>query len=297
MRVGRVVGAVLGSVALTFGLSVVAGATDAPYHNYQPSSGYQFTSTDKNGTGWQVSNSPISAAEADQYTGSGGVTMQIEAAQGATVASGIIVPVGSVYNLFDSNGTFTGIPVTGNGPYTVDLYIDTNADGHYLAFSNDGYYESDAGDQVLSNVTANPPTLSDVSEGPHGSKALVWAWIGVRGTTAETATVSVANGVNLTRDVLNPSKLVIGNVCRVRGQSTNLWTVHNVAGGRDRSFHLGVTYNGKTTWTGSHTVNANSTVGVTTPYGGTATIQYYDGSGSSTYQTGYATSNSSIYCA
>ncbi len=93
------------------------------------------------------------------------------------------------------------------------------------------------------------------------------------------------------------SQLTVANLCRLSSSSAkNAWQISNVAGGRDRTFHLGVTYNGKTTWTGTHTVKAGQSAVVVTAGGGKATVQYYDGSGSTQYQVAYAYSDHTKLC-
>lgn len=93
-----------------------------------------------------------------------------------------------------------------------------------------------------------------------------------------------------------PSVLAPANLCRVSASaSPNAWQVTNVSGGRDRTFHAGVTYDGKTTWFGyPHTVKAGQSTAIVSPYGGRLTIQWDDGAGNK--KLAYATSNHKIVC-
>ncbi|MGA8117699.1 MAG: hypothetical protein WCA46_29030 [Actinocatenispora sp.] len=133
-----------------------------------------------------------------------------------------------------------------------------------------------------------------VSQGSHnaGVKTMVNDVHIVTGNQDLTDTFS-----SLTSPVFVPSKLTLANLCRVtKSTSPNAWQIANVAGGRDRTFHLGVTYNGKTKWTGVHTVRSGESTVVVTPNGGKATLQYFDGSGASVYQLAYANSDHTKVC-
>lgn len=299
MRVRRLLGATLAVSALVIGAgSTLASADVTPQvTTYQPTGAYQFASNYKNGAVWQVSGMPLSQPDAGETVGSTGVTVTTKPATNEYADAGVIVPVGTVGDLFNADGTFKGIQVDGPGAAatSTNLYIDTNADGHYLSFSADGYYVGPAGDQVLYNVDTTL-TRDKVDAGSHGSRAAVWAWVGVSGTGAKSATITGVAGTTLVKTVNDPSVLVGANVCRLStSTSQNLWTITNTAGGRSRDFHFGVSYNGKTTWTGVHTVAPGKTFALVTKGGGKAILQWYDGYGAA--KETYAYSDHTKICA
>ncbi|HEY3501981.1 MAG TPA: hypothetical protein VGN37_04210 [Actinocatenispora sp.] len=299
MRVRRLLGATLAVSALVIGAgSSLASADVTPkVTTYQPTGAYQFASNYKNGAVWQVGGTPLSQPDSAETVGSTGVTLSTKPAAGEYADAGVIVPVGSVGDLFDADGVYQGIQVDGPGAAATEtnLYIDTNADGHYLSFSADGFYVGPAGDQVLYDVDATL-TRDKVEAGAHGARAAVWAWVGVSGTGTKSATITGVGGTTLVKTVDDPSVLAPANVCRLSSSTAqNLWTVTNTAGGRSRDFHFGVNYGGKTTWTGVHTVAAGKTFGIVTKGGGKAIVQWYDGYGVA--KEAYAYSDHTKYCA
>ena len=259
-----------------------------------PTSPYQFSSTYDNGTTWRVTDNPQTHADTWQTTPGNSDTVAISPTNGQYADSGVIVPVGTVGDLFNEDGTFKGIAVTGPSitAVHVNIYADTNTDGQYLSFTYNGFNVDTAGDEIAYDVNNTQPTRDFFAA---GDDSKVWAWVGVAGTTAQSAKIASVGGTSL----FLPSKLTVANLCRLtRGSLQNLWLVSNVAGNRDRIFHLGVTYNGRTTWTGLHTVAAGKTLGVVSPTGGKAQIQYYDGSGAPHYATPTQTATwvSTKYC-
>lgn len=92
-----------------------------------------------------------------------------------------------------------------------------------------------------------------------------------------------------------PSVLKAANKCRVsRSDKRNWWNVSNVQGPRARTFWLHVSYSGKTTYEGRHSVGAGDTAPVRTSHGGKLTVGYYDGQGHHKYA--YAWSNAGKLC-
>lgn len=101
---------------------------------------------------------------------------------------------------------------------------------------------------------------------------------------------------SITEPVFVPSKLTVGNLCRLSAStSPNAWQISNVQGDKARNFHLGVTYKGKTIWTGLHNVKPGQSTVVVTPNGGMATLVYHDGSGSDE-TVAHAYSDHTIIC-
>jgi hypothetical protein len=271
-----------------------AGASVAVAGPGDPTSPYQFASNYGNGGAWQVSDNPQTHADSWQTTPGLSDVVAIDPASGQYADSGVVVPVGTLGSLFTADGTFKGIFV--DGPDTaavhVNLYADTNGDGHYLSFTYNGVYQGQAGDEIALDVDTTPPTRAAFAA---GDNAQAWAWVGVSGNTPQSAKISSVHNYPL----FLPSVLAVANLCRVSSATTqNLWLVSNVAGNRDRDFHLGVQYGGATHWTGLHTVAAGKTVGVMTSNGGTAIVKYYDGSGANEYATPYPTavSDHTKYC-
>lgn len=285
----RVAVAALGAVAL----AAAVGATSAAAAPAEATPAYQFASNYGNGAHWRVSNSPVVEPDAYQSTAGGGVRLYTRPATGQYADSGVVVPLGTVGEWFGSDGYLKDIPMDGPDldALAVNLYVDADGDGHYLSFAYNGVYQNNGGDQVLLSVTAGVTKRTDI---PSDDDTPMWAWVGVSGDTAQQANVVSVAGVNL----FTPSVLTVTNMCRVvSGQSQNLWLVRaNEA--RDRTFHLGVEYQGVTRWTGLHTVRAGQALGVVTPNGGRAILLYYVGNGTPGYVAPYptATSDHTRFC-
>lgn len=91
------------------------------------------------------------------------------------------------------------------------------------------------------------------------------------------------------------SVLNVAAKCRYsKTDKREAWNVSNVAGGRTRTFWLHVSYNGKTTYEGEHTVAAGDTNPVTTAHGGKLKLGYYDGAAHHIVK--YAWSNAKVLC-
>ena len=94
--------------------------------------------------------------------------------------------------------------------------------------------------------------------------------------------------------VFVPSVLTAANQCRAsRTDKHNFWVVTN-KGPRDRTYWLHVSYNGKTTYEGQHSVASDSSATVRTSHGGKLTVGYYDGAAHHKYA--YAWSNAKTLC-
>lgn len=280
--------AAVGVAGVLGGLVAASSAQAGPYRTFEPTGTYQFASNTKDGGLWRVANQPFTDPEASQGTtdtkDGPGVGLAINPPNGQYADSGVIIDAGTVADV-ERDGEFQAPAFSGHGELHMNLYVDTNGDGAYLSFGADGRYLGTAGDQVLFDVADNPPALDSLKLGPSGRRTHVWAWLGIAGHEASTADIEVFGSGQLVTTVEHPSKLTVANACRLNGSSVNLWTVSNVAGGRDRVFHLGVTYQGRTRWTGLHTVADGQSIVVATPNGGRATVLYYNGSGASGYVT------------
>jgi hypothetical protein len=91
------------------------------------------------------------------------------------------------------------------------------------------------------------------------------------------------------------SKLTLTNWCRVsKTNKANRWIVKNVQGDRSRTFSYWVMYNNVFSAHFSATVAPGGTIVITTPYGGRATVSYWDGY--AVNKRLYAWSKASITC-
>jgi hypothetical protein len=211
------------------GVILAAGpASAAPV--YAKAGNYQFASnyTDGSLTPFMVSNSPFSYPDASQSLGANGVTLS---ATGSNYASsGVIVDLGKLSTLFDSNGNFVPPHVTGTGvnfpQVDYNLYFDTNGDGHYFGW--DGTHDpysytgmnndsaasmgpvNNTSDQADFTTFASQPGASDLGGALTGTMPMenvqkafgttdpeVWAWIGVQTTPDQTATITSVDGNSL----------------------------------------------------------------------------------------------------
>ncbi len=267
---------------------------------YQSAGGYQFASNNNN-VEWRFRSEPIAMNQSSQRLGRDGVTLSTRPVQGQYADSGVVVPLGNVASVFDRSQRLRDLRIVGSDvrSASVNLFVDNNGDGRYMNVAKNGVLTSRGSDQVLVDVRAGVTQRSAVTA---RDDAQVWAWVGVGGNTARSATIRSINGRSLVQASTRlshghwyPSVLVIDNVCRLyHHRSENLWVVHNVAGGRDRLFRVGVTYNNVTTWTGLREVKAYQATTVVTSYGGLATLVYWDGHNHLRYD--FAVSNHNLYC-
>ncbi len=267
---------------------------------FQSAGGYQFASNDNN-VQMRFRSQPIATRAASQRLGRDGVTLATQPARGQYADSGVVVPLGNVASVFDRSQRLRDLRIVGSDvrSASINLFVDNNGDGRYLNVAKNGTMVSRGVDQVLVNVRAG---VTDRSAVTARDDAQVWAWVGVGGNTAQSATIRSINGrslveasTRLSRGHWRPSVLVIDNVCRLyHHRSENMWVVHNVSGGRDRLFHVGVTYHNVTTWTGTREVKAYQATTVVTSYGGLATLVYWDGHSHLRYD--FAVSNHNLYC-
>jgi hypothetical protein len=251
--------------------------------NYQFASNY----TDGSSTPWLLSNSPFSYPDASQSLGTNGVTLS---ATGPNYASsGVIVPLGHLSSLFDSNGNYVPPTVVGNGPnfpkVAYNLFFDTNGNGTYFGWgSHDPYsYTGDMnGDNAAAmgqvNTTGDSADFSNFSgqASTPGGPALagtmpmeavqqaftsrtdggptdpeVWAWIGVQTTPDQTATITSVNGTNLVSTYAAP---VTGlKVTPGYTSLTATWKASSAATGYTVTVtqHNGATIAGQATVTGT----------------------------------------------
>ncbi len=183
-------------IALTGTAASAAAST-----TYQPAFSYQFASN--NGNTWRVSDSPLQEMEAYQELGPGGVTLATKPDQPTSspyADSGVIIDLGTIKANENSSGDLVPPVVDSTGSsVAVNLYFDTNGDGQYLSFSYNGYYEDPGGDTIVDSVSQPIPAseyknyeapTGTANKDPGGDQTEVWAWVGVSGSAAQTATVS-----------------------------------------------------------------------------------------------------------
>lgn len=217
------------AASLTGVVWAAAPASAAPV--YAKSSAYQFASNYTDGTSspFLVSNNPFSYPDSSQSLGANGVTLS---ATGSSYASsGVIVKLGNLSDLFDSNGNYVPPQIGGTGPnfpkVDYNLYFDTNNNGNYFGWgSHDPYsYTGDmSGDNAAAmgqvnsaGDTADFSNFGGQASGPGGPQLtgtmsmqdvrqafanrtdggtqnpVVWAWIGVQTSPDQTATITSVN--------------------------------------------------------------------------------------------------------
>ncbi len=201
--------------------------------------------------------------------------------------------------VYDSTGKWDGTlvyePYVDHKAIQDDTWQSWNAGDGMWWWTHDpqrGAHTQKLGDWAANDLAGYTVGYYGISQGSHNAGVRTM----VNNVHIVTATQDLTDRFTNTPQFV-PSQLTVANLCRLSSStSKNAWQISNVAGGRDRTFHLGVTYNGKTTWTGLHTVKAGQAAVVVTAGGGKATLQYYDGSGASEYQVAYAYSDHTKLC-
>ncbi len=206
------------TAALMGGAAMLASATaGAATTGYVANGTYQFASNtgqpglaSSQDTYWHVSSSPLGYKQASQAIAADGVDLSVTpdvpaTATGSAYAdSGVIVDLGTVAANSDSDGNLTVPKVTGSSNLAVNIYFDTNGDGTYFRFNQDGIYEGSAGDKYVLSPSGTVPaaTVTADENATEGSKTEVWAWVGIAATSTDgkTTTGNVASvaGIPLT---------------------------------------------------------------------------------------------------
>lgn len=187
--------------------------------------------------------------------------------------------------------------LTGSGEFTV---TGAKLRGHNGLNRLDGriYHEGKYATKadVPTKFTTAHWALQFFKKGAQGSGITNWTWTYKTQCESMTQTPDGVTG-NITgkKQCFMPSVLKAANKCRAsKTNKANFWTVSNVQGGRDRTYWLHVSYGGKTTYEGQHSVAAGDTAVVRTSHGGKLTVGYYDGAAHHKYA--YAWSDAKKLC-
>jgi hypothetical protein len=144
---------------------------------------------------WTVLARPFSTPNVRIKLEEDGVRLRTDNDDGYTDA-GVIVPIGTVGDLFDAEGMYVGPPLAGGdggGPLATNLYVDTTGDQAYLSFGVGGSYIGDGGDTIWFSYQGDPQR----SDFTAGDDALAWAWTGVAGDEGHDVELSSAAGLSL----------------------------------------------------------------------------------------------------
>jgi hypothetical protein len=144
---------------------------------------------------WTVLAKPFSTPNVRILLEDDGVRLRTDDEDGYTDA-GVIVPTGTVGDLFDAEGAYVGPPLAGgdgDGPLATNLYVDANGDQAYLRFGVGGSYSGAGGDTIWFSHQGDPQRTDFTA----GDDALVWAWTGVAGEEEHDVELSSAAGMSL----------------------------------------------------------------------------------------------------
>ena len=217
----------LGAVAaslmgVVWAAAAPASAAAAPV--YAKNGTYQFASyTPVNSNHFVVSNKPLSYPDASQSLGANGANLNAS----GSGDSGVIVPLGHLSGLFNDKN-YVPPAIVGNNLEGYNLYFDTNGDGTYLGWPQNGSvdpyilndYNGDTAasmgpvnnnnDQANFTTFAGGQGASDLNGTLKGAMTmeqvraafadagrdpLVWAWIGLGdGVTTGQGYVTSVNG-------------------------------------------------------------------------------------------------------
>ena len=217
----------LGAVAaslmgVVWAAAAPASAAAAPV--YAKNGTYQFASyTPVNSNHFVVSNKPLSYPDASQSLGANGANLNAS----GSGDSGVIVPLGHLSSLFNDKN-YIPPAIVGSNLEGYNLYFDTNADGTYLGWPQNGSVDpyimndyngdtaasmgpvNNTNDQANFGTFAggqNEDTLNGALTGTMtmeqvradyanaGRDPLVWAWIGLGdGVTTGPGYVTSVNG-------------------------------------------------------------------------------------------------------
>ena len=214
-------GAVLASLmGVVWAAAVPASAATV----YAKSGSYQFASyTPANSNHFIISNKPLTYPDASQSLGANGANLNAS----GSGDSGVIVPLGHLSSLFNDKN-YIPPAIVGSNLEGYNLYFDTNADGTYLGWPQNGSVDpyimndyngdtaasmgpvNNTNDQANFGTFAggqNEDTLNGALTGTMtmeqvradyanaGRDPLVWAWIGLGdGVTTGPGYVTSVNG-------------------------------------------------------------------------------------------------------